>query len=399
MNPGFAAVLVAALGYFVDVYDLVLFLVVRVQSLKELGLDPTIDGEKLLSVQMYGMLLGGILWGILGDKRGRLSVLFGSIILYSCANIANSFVQGYSSYLICRFIAGIGLAGELGAGITLVSETLSKETRGYGTTIVATVGVAGAVVAATVGGAFDWRNAYTFGGILGLLLLFLRVSVHESSIFKHIEAQKDKKNHGNILLLFSSSERIKKYIACIFVGLPTWFVVGVLAGFSPEIALTQGVTQPVIAGQSVKYAYIGLVVGDLASGFISQFLKSRKKAILLFIIISGLSWVTHLTRSYNSPNSIYYMFLLLGFGVGFWAVFITTAAEQFGTNLRATVTTTCPNFVRGFTPLFTGLFLYFKDSYSAVTSAYIVGSICLAISLLGIYFLEETFGKDLDYTE
>ena len=163
------AVLVAALGYFVDIYDLILFGAVRGPSLQALGFSPADVQDKgilLLQLQMGGMLVGGILWGIIGDRRGRLSVLFGSIILYSIANLVNGTVDTLTGYAICRVIAGIGLAGELGAGITLVSELMDKERRGLGTTIVAATGILGGVVAGIVGGAVpgipavDWRTAY-----------------------------------------------------------------------------------------------------------------------------------------------------------------------------------------------------------------------------------------------
>src|SRR6187402_2881858 len=186
-------VIVAALGYFVDIYDLLLFGIVRKASLTDLGIigDANRDaGEFLISMQMYGMLLGGIFWGILGDKKGRLSVLFGSIITYSIANIANGMVHSVEAYAFWRLIAGVGLAGELGAGITLVAETLPKNKRGYGTMIVASVGLTGAVVANLVYQIFgDWRLCYYAGGVLGLLLLFLRVSVRESGLYKQVVSQ------------------------------------------------------------------------------------------------------------------------------------------------------------------------------------------------------------------
>ena len=174
----------------VDMYDLFLFSINRVSSLKSLhisGEQLLADGIMLLNLQMAGMLIGGIFWGIMGDKKGRLSVLFGSILIYSIANIGNGFVTTVTQYAVLRFIAGFGLAGELGAGITLVTEILPKERRGYGTTLVATVGIMGALLAYFVSHLFDWRTAYFIGGGLGLILMILRVRVFESGMFMKLK--------------------------------------------------------------------------------------------------------------------------------------------------------------------------------------------------------------------
>ena len=252
-------VIVAALGYFVDIYDLLLFSIVRVPSLHALQVpdDQLLSkGIYLINMQMAGMLIGGIFWGILGDKKGRLSVLFGSILLYSAANIANGFVTNIDQYALLRFIAGIGLAGELGAGITLVAEVLPKEIRGYGTSLVASVGVLGAVLAYFVADMYDWRIAYFIGGGLGLALLVLRFNVFESGIFKHIKEKNT--SRGNFFMLFTSKKRLLKYLRCIMIGLPIWFVIGILITFSPEFGKAIGLTEPVNAGKAVMFSYIGL---------------------------------------------------------------------------------------------------------------------------------------------
>jgi MFS family permease len=396
--PAAGAILVAALGYFVDVYDLVLFLVVRVSSLQSLGLNPTVDGEYLLRIQMIGMLVGGVFWGILGDRKGRLSVLFGSILLYSVANILNAFVYDLSSYVVLRFMAGVGLAGELGAGITLVSELLPSEKRGLGTTLVATVGVAGAVVAASVGGAFDWRTAYLIGGGLGIVLLFLRVSVSESGMFQKT-SQESELRKGDIRLILFNRGRLLRYLGCILAGTTTWFVVGVLVAFSPEIAAANGVLDPVKAGESVKYAYIGLVLGDLTCGLFSQYLKSRKFAIVAFHLCSIVTISCYLSVPVQSASAVYWLCLPMGFTVGYWAVFVTAATEQFGTNLRSLVTTTVPNFVRGLTPIFTMLFMSLRGSWGVVGALYLVGAICITLSLIGLCMMRETFTDSLDFSE
>ncbi len=393
-------IVVASLGYFVDIYDLILFSIVRVASLKSLGVPDNellSKGVLLINMQMAGMLLGGILWGILGDKKGRLSVLFGSIIMYSVANILNGMVQDIPQYAVMRFIAGIGLAGELGAGITLVSEVMSKEGRGYGTSIVAAIGICGAVAAALVGDAFDWRIAYYVGGGLGLILLFLRMGIYESGMYNMIK--QSEVNRGNFFMLFTDWKRFKKYAKCILIGVPLWFVVGILITFSPEFAKTLGMTEPISAGKAVMYCYIGLVFGDLGSGFLSQLIRSRKKVVLMFLVLETIFIVVYLFV--NNHGSFYYYSLcgVLGFASGYWAVFVTNASEQFGTNLRATVTTSVPNFVRGSVVPVTILFQTLNPYTGIIYSALIVASLSLILAFYAAFRMEETYGKELNYIE
>jgi len=396
----YAIIIVAALGYFVDIYDLILFSVVRVSSLKSLGItgDALLnDGVLLLNMQMAGMLIGGILWGILGDKRGRISVLFGSIFLYSIANILNSFVMDINQYALLRFIAGIGLAGELGAGITLVSEVMSKESRGYGTMIVATIGIFGAVVAALVSDLFEWRNAFLIGGGMGIILLILRIGVYESGMYKSLEKTQVQK--GNFIKLFTDKKLFFKFINSIAIGIPIWFIVGVLITFSPEFAKAFGITESISTGKAVMFCYIGLAAGDLLSGMLSQIFKSRKKVIAGFIILELIFVLTYLFLNKFDTTFLYISCLLLGISGGYWAVFVTNASEQFGTNIRATVTTSVPNVVRGAVVPATLLFQYLTPYTGIVYSALIVGFITIAIALFSVSKLEETFGKDLNYLE
>ncbi len=393
-------VIVAALGYFVDIYDLVLFSIVRVPSLKGIGIagPELIDkGVMLLNMQMIGMLIGGILWGILGDRKGRLKIMFGSIFIYSLANLANGMVTSIEAYAVLRFIAGVGLAGELGAGITLVSEVLHKSIRGYGTMIVASVGVSGAILANFVAKGFDWRTAFYIGGVLGLLLLILRISVAESGMFKGMEGAPVQR--GNFLSLFTSKDRFGRFLHSILIGLPSWFVVGVLITFSPEFAKILNIQGQVSAGNAVMYCYMGLVAGDLASGLLSQLLKSRKKVILLFLLLSVAAVGAYFGASGVTAATFYLICGLLGFGIGYWAIFVTVAAEQFGTNLRATVATTVPNFVRGMTVPITMLFQLFRKELGIQQGALCVGGICLVVALFSLWRLQETFHKDLDYFE
>ena len=396
-----AVIVVAALGYFVDIYDLLLFSIVRVKSLREMGIpDEQLMsvGGTLLSDQMWGMLFGGVLWGILGDKRGRLSVLFGSILIYSIANILNGLVETVESYRWLRFFAGLGLAGELGAGITLVSEMMQRERRGYGTTIVATVGILGAVVAYFVSQLWDWRTAYFVGGGMGLALLILRVSVYESGMFNSVK--KTDVQRGQFLSLFTNAANFRKYAQCILIGTPTWFVMGILVAFSKEFSEALGVSDGVAdPGRAVMWAYTGLTLGDLSSGLLSQWLRSRKKSMLIFHLLSAATIALYLSTSGGTLGSFYTKILLMGYGVGYWAIFVTIGSEQFGTNLRATVTTTVPNFARGMLPLIIMAFTALRATNGLIGAAVIIGCVTVGIALTALYFIPETFGKDLDYTE
>lgn len=395
-----AAVVVSALGYFVDIYDLILFSIVRISSLKSFGLDGQElfdQGVRLLNMQMLGMLIGGVIWGVLGDKKGRLSVLFGSILMYSVANVLNGMVQTVDQYAWLRLIAGIGLAGELGAGITLVSEVLPKEKRGFGTTIVAAFGICGAVLAAKIAEAFDWRTAFYIGGALGLALLVLRISVFESDLFAAVKSKV--RNRGNFFQLFYPASRLKKYLSCILIGVPIWYVIGILVTFSPEFADEMMSVEKVQAGKSVMYSYIGLALGDLSSGLLSQLFKSRKKVVLLFLVLLLGFVALYLGQNAPTASMVYMLCLALGFAAGYWAIFVTIAAEQFGTNLRATATTSVPNFVRGSVVPLTLIFSPLKATYGMTPAAWIVGALALGIAFLGLSQLDETFTKDLDYLE
>ncbi len=398
-------VIVAALGYFVDIYDLLLFSIVRRPSLSSMGVPDDqlfTQGEFLLQVQMTGLLIGGLIWGIMGDKRGRLSVLFGSILLYSIANIANGFAATVNQYAVLRFIAGIGLAGELGAGVTLVAEVLPTRLRGYGTTLVASVGLMGAVLANFVAKQFEWRIAFFIGGGLGLLLLIARVSVFESGVFLKLKEQTVQR--GNFLQLFTNGPRFKKFMGTIFIGLPIWFTIGILVTFSPEFAEALHIDGVISAGDAVMYSYIGLAVGDLSSGFISQLLQSRKKVVLFYIFLTLFMFLLYLFTPGRSVFYFYVTCFLLGVGIGYWALFITIAAEQFGTNLRSTVATSAPNFIRGTVVPLTLSFRYlrgqFADSDSGVIyGALIIGVFTICVALIALTAIQETFGRDMNFLE
>ncbi len=393
-------VLVAALGYLVDMYDLFLFSIVRVPSLRSLNVsgDSILkNGIMLLNLQMAGLLIGGIVWGIIGDKKGRLSVLFGSIAIYSLANIANGFVANINQYAILRFVAGFGLAGELGAGITLVTEILPKRIRGYGTTLVATMGVLGALLAYVVSYVFNWRASYIIGGGLGLMLMITRIRVFESGIFLKLKEANIKR--GDVRMLFKTKSRFIKYISSIIIGMPIWFVTGILITFSPEFGQAMGLDQPVDAGKAVLFTFAAQVAGNIVSGSLSQYLQNRKKVILLFMLLSFAFVLVYLLAPFKHTTLFYLLCACLGFCSGYWTLFITVAAELFGSNLRATVATTVPNFVRGTVIPLTFLFAILKNYAGALHGALIVGVFTYAVALVALVYLEETFKKDLNYTE
>jgi MFS transporter, putative metabolite:H+ symporter len=393
-------VIVAGLGYFVDLFDITLFGVVRTISLKDIGItDPAMilsEGIRIYNAQMIGMMIGGIFWGLLGDKKGRMSVMFGSILLYSVANIANAFVWDVNGYILCRFLGGLGLAGELGAAVTLVAESLPKEKRGLGTTIVATLGMLGIVAAAYLGQWLNWKVAYITGGVMGLCLLITRMHVLESSLFE--KAKSTAMDRGNLLLLLKP-ERLMRYIFSILIGTPVYFATGILMTFAPELTKGLGVVGTVSAGSAILFGSFGLTIGDVMSGLLSQWLGSRKKAVAICLAFATAMMLIYTLVSGLIADTIYVLCFFIGLGVGYWAVLVTMAAEQFGTNIRATVATTVPNFVRGSAVFAVMAFAGLKDSMGVANAALTVGLVCFGLAFLGLFLIKETFGKDLNFFE
>ena len=394
------AVIVSALGFFVDVYDLLLFGIVRKPSLAALGLthDQILsEGEWIISIQMLGLLVGGIVWGIVGDKLGRLKVLFGSILLYSIANILNGMVSTIPHYTILRFVAGVGLAGELGAGVTLVSELLPKEKRGIAAAMIASFGILGAVTAFLLSRVFDWRMCYYIGGGLGLVLLVLRVSVHESSLFKNVKNTDIER--GNFLMFFNNRDRFWRYLKCILIGLPAWYIIGVLVTFSDQFGKAFGIPD-IDPAKAIMYLYLAIAFGDLSVGLLSQQLKSRKKTLFVFYGITIFFVTLYFMQAGGTAQAFYFICAGLGYGTGFTVVYITMSAEQFGTNLRASAAISIPNMVRGALPLILLLFKFIRSwSGSYITGGWVTGVILISIGLLAAWYTEETFGKDLDFVE
>lgn len=401
-------ILVASLGYFVDIYDLQLFNIVSKESLRGIGITDenlikTLD-YSLFLWQMSGIIIGGLIWGILGDKRGRKKILFGSILIYSAANIANAFVTNVEAYSVIRFITGIGLAGELGAAVTLINESMSKEKRGIGTMIIVTMGALGAVAAVgihklqfTMLGLESWQVSYIIGGCLGLLLLFMRFQTYESEMFDNVEKQKVQR--GNFFMLFKTKDRVLRYLSCIAIGLPVWFCVGLLIKFSDKFATVLEVDGTIDPTTCIIFCYLGLSGGDLISGFISQFMKSRKKIIFFYLGTTVIISLYFLLVHHHSVNTFYALAALLGATTGYWVLFVSNAAEQFGTNIRSTVASTVPNFVRGSTVPIVLTFKAIEPSFGIINSALIIGGVTIGIAALALAYLPETFGKNLNFIE
>ncbi|WP_353482798.1 MFS transporter [Haliscomenobacter sp.] len=394
------AVVVSALGFFVDVYDLLLFAIIRKPSLTDLGLSPAeilSQGEYLISVQMIGLLLGGILFGIIGDKRGRLSVLFGSILMYSIANILNGMVVNVNQYAILRFIAGIGLAGELGAGVTLVSELLPKEKRSVATGFIAGFGIFGVVFAFILSRFFDWRTCYFIGGVLGIGLLIMRVSVSESHLFAQIKQSSVQR--GNFLMFFTNRQRFLKYLQCVLIGLPVWYIIGILVTFSDQFGQAMGI-KDIDPAKAILFLYTAVAFGDFSVGWLSEYLKSRKKTFFIFVSIAIVFCVLYFLQNGGTANTFYLICAGMGFGAGFNVVYITMGVEQFGTNLRASAAISIPNMVRGSLPLILWLFKSLRTSSGDyLTGAWITGAILFGLAIWAAWFMEETYGKDLDFLE
>jgi MFS family permease len=405
-NKVVLTIIIAALGYFVDIYELLLFSIVRKPSLLGIGVEdlqlPMEEASTMvINWQMTGLLLGGILWGVLGDKKGRLSVLFGSILLYSIANFATGYVQTVEQYAWARFIGGIGLAGELGAGITLVSELLPRSRRGLGTSLVAGVGLLGAVFAYFIFKMTnDWRLCYKIGGVLGIGLLLMRVSIMESLMYQKTKLTNIQK--GNFFMFFTNAKRFRKYALAILIGLPTWYVIGILMNYSNRFASDLYPNSLIDSGKATMFGYIGISLGDIVIGFVSQYFRSRKKALFIFYGLTILACGLYFSPLNNQDASMYFICGLLGFSSGFWAIFVTMGAEQFGTNLRATAATTIPNMVRGSLPIMNMLFLnLFQETWNwnLLTSGIITGVIVIVIAIVSAWFTEETFMKKLNYVE
>jgi putative MFS transporter len=402
-SPFNRAVLIAGLGFFVDAFDLLLFNVLRIPSLSELGFsgaELTRNGETLLAIQMAGMMLGGIGSGMLADRFGRASVLFGSILLYSLANLANAFVSSYDMYAVLRFVAGLGLAGELGAGIAMVGERMHAEKRGLGTILVATLGGLGAVAAGLSGDLLHWRTAYIVAGVMGLLLLLLRVKGLETELF-HQARKNASIRRGNFFDLFRKKERRNRFLRCVFAGIPIWYCVGMLVSFAPDLAREHGLTG-IRLGTCFVLFQTGIACGDLSSGLLSQYFRSRRKIILGFMLLALCVCVLWFAQFYISNFlSFSLLSLFMGLGCGYLSVFVTTTSEQFGTNLRVTATSSATNLMRGSIAVLVPLHFFLVESIglSRSDSLAAIGIIVWAAALYAVHAMNETFGKSLDFVE
>lgn len=399
MQRAFLVVVVAALGYFVDILDLFLFNVVRQPSLRDLGVSPADSlfwGMRLLNAQMVGVLVGAFVFGTLGDRLGRLRALYGSILIYSVGTLLNGLVDSVETYALCRLLAGFGLAGELGAAVTLVSETLPQSRRGLGTTLVAGFGLCGGVAAALLAEWLSWRTCYFVGGSAGLLLLFLRLSVAEPQMFVDVKQQSVRR--GSLALLLATATRRRRFLQLLLIGLPVWFVAGIVIAFSPELSTALG-TQGVTAARAVLISYIGVALGDLLCGVLSQVLKSRRRAMLWSLSLLLVLLLLLLRLHGLGLHGFYALCFGLGLSTGYWAVLVTTAAEQFGTNLRATVTTTVPNLVRASVIPLGLLYQQLVPTLGTVGSVRWLGGLCVAVAMVSLWLLPETYHRELAFLE
>jgi MFS family permease len=394
-------VVVAALGYFVDVVDLWLFSNLRVASLQDLGLVPqevTDVGAFLLNMQQAGLLIGSVIWGVMGDRRGRASVMFGSIFLYSIGNILNAFVTSVPQYAALRFITGVGLAGEIGAGITLVCEILPTSKRGIGTTFVTGLGVAGAILAALMGKYLSWRTAFFVGGCMGLALFVLRVLTHDSGLFERMRAEAGVRR-GSLFQLVRSRDRLIRFLSCIASGMPIYLTFSIFAVFSPELAPALGIHEPIPVADVMLCVSVGLTLGDVLAGLLSQLMRKRKMPLVILVLLNCIVAVTIVSEVFSTAFAYLILVGLLGLTSGYWACLITTAAEQFGTNIRATVTTMVPNLVRATAIPITIAFVELKSYLSIQNTVWVVTTVVFACAFWGLSHLRESFHTDLDFYE
>ena len=431
------SVLAAALGYFVDLFDIVIFGVVRVASLADLGLEGaqiTEWGIRLINLQMLGMLIGGFAWGLIGDRYGRRFALLATIFVFSIANIANAFVDNTLQYAVLRLLAGFGLAGELGAGIALVTELLPEKRRGYGTTIVSFLGLVGALTAAFVGSQFDWRTAYLVGGVMGLVVMALRfVGMAESALFeKQRDSGTSTARHAVLMLIaapliaalsallwgppwlawllgalaavaaLATSRRdfVMRFYAVAAVGVPIWYCSALFVNLGPEygrVLALEGFDPRTFVATVLAWQATGLALGSALTGVASEWLRSRQA--VLWACLGALLVLVALLMQTRSVASYAYVMFAIGLFQGYWTAFITMSAEQFGTGVRATVASSIPNIVRAMTVPVTLSVSGLATGTSWVTATYAVGAIVFALALVALATLRETWGKDLDYVE
>lgn len=393
-----ATVIVTALGYFIDLFDYYVFLVTRQKVLTDFGFSGSQlmeTGLYMVNLQFAGLLVGGVIFGVLGDKIGRKQSLLGSILLYSIATLASGMTHNIDVFAALRFIAGIGIAGEVGVGVTMVSETMDKNRRGLGVTAFIGVGLLGVVAAALMSELLHWRTCYIIGGLAGLLLLVTRIWVMEPQMFTDLNKSVKR---GSFRVLFASPDGVRRYVLCILLAVPVFFGVSIIATLSPELSIALGASPPASVSTTMIIAYTMMVIGEIVIGLLSQRLKSRKKVIALFLVLMAITLGVGFHNGALDATGYYILAGVVGFFMGYWVNFIALSAEQFGTNVRSLAANTIPNFTRGTTIAINMAFLALKDD-GVVYAASIVGFTVIVIALLALWKLPETFGKDLDYTE
>lgn len=391
-------VLVVALGYYVDAYDLLVMSAVRKPSLLSLGVpeSETLNiGLSLLNYQLVGLMIGGVMWGVIADKYGRKKALFGSILIYSFANIANGYINSVNMYYWLRIIAGFGLAGELGVGISLITENVAKERRTISTAIVSFFGMLGASTGGWFGSIFEWQNCFLIGGFAGLLLLLLRLKVEESVMFNEI---KDKNvSKGNIWMIIKNPKTLLTYFFCTLAGAASILFIGVFIQSTPELGKLFNLN--ITAGIALIWYYLGASVSEIIAGLLSKLLKERKAPIYIFYAISLLAITNFCVNVPNSPYFFYLNCLFLGFGLGWWSQLITLSAELFGINVRATAATSIPTFARAWNIPFSNIFKQNIPNLGIVNSAFGIGVIVVSLAIISITMVKETFENDANFIE
>lgn len=402
-------ILVASLGYFVDAYDLIIASVVRSSAIVELGLaqvgtpEHTKYAQLFEYVQSAGILLGGIIFGVYSDKKGRKKALYYSIAIYSIANILNGLLSASvpfvgTVYCILRFICGFALAAELSIGIVMISETMKAKHRGYGTMIVVSFGILGAVLAAVL---FEfigihWQTLYLIGGIAGVLLLIFRFSVKETNPFLDLENQESER--GSWVMIFKNRRLLKILFNAILLGFPIYFFISIPIKFATdygkELGLTIKGTIPIIV------FYIAMSVSDIIANYLCQLFENRKKVLYFYLGLCTISvFLLHFYPP-TTPEQYFYLFSpLMGFASGYWALLITFTNEQIGTNIRSTYTTAVPNVVRSLFIPIQLLLTVLQPTFGTSTSVFYIGVLAVILALLGLYSLKETWGKNLKFID
>jgi MFS transporter, putative metabolite:H+ symporter len=390
----FSSLFLIGCGYFIDIFDLVLFSTLRISSFEELKItDPTYWTVVFFNLQMTGILVGGIFWGKMADIKGRSWSFMGTILVFSIANIINGLTSSLTVYGICRFIAGFGLAGEMGSGIALICEKVPDEKRSLYLGFVSSLGCIGAVLSGWLGDIVYWRYLFIGSGFAGILLTLLRKNLLEPDLFRKTATLNIPR--GQWKTLFQSPPDLIRFILLIFLGIPMWYIIGILWSFSTEMTSTIGLNI-FTSGQAILWGYVGVWMGDMLMPFVSQFLKSRIFTIQICLIMMLLGVIYLFQFQPHSLLSFQLTHIFLGFTIGYWAVYATLCGESFGTNIRALTSTSLPSLIRFSSIPMMIIYQYGRDE-NELNIALGMGLTVLCISMITTYFIKDTFQKDIDF--